>query len=221
MSLSSYPPLGQVTQTSEEEVLFYAILEIPSALVAGLWQVAVWHSEGDAGCTWAETILSRIGDGDEPSSLQLTDGTSTRLCFKARIPVRSSLRFTLKFRDAPERAWRWIRDEQGMDDGIVLSTAEAAQWHIIDRPEDIIAHLNPCLRIRPELSQSPGTQLWTFETTVDAANGDESSFTDIELGMPWGTFLRYGSKGHIFYIWTLLSDSMATLDFPFSPCAHY
>ncbi len=194
MSLSSYPPLGQVTQTSGEEVLFYAILEIPPAHVTGLWQVAVWHSEGDAGCAWAETILSRIEDDNKPSSLQLTDETCTRLYFKARMPVRSSLRFTLKIREAPEQAWRWIRDEQDIDDGIVLSAAEATQWHIVDRPEDIIAHLNPSLHIRSELSQSPGTQLWTFEATVGAADGDKSFFTDIELGMPWGSFLRYGSN---------------------------
>ena len=190
MAVSSYPPIGQVTQSGEREITFYVMLETEQHRASQAWQVALWHSRGGDGQSWEETLLHPCRDGDGPFELDhLANSSSIRLFFRGDIIIHPSLRFTIKVRETPHDHWRWIRDEQGSDDGVVISAA--ADMEANTEPlEDIIKGLNPDLVVKSHISQSPRTQLWTFETTVKGADGNLSSMADVELGTPWGSFLR-------------------------------
>lgn len=188
--LSSHPPVGQVTQVASREVLFRAILEVDQTRASKPWQVALWHCHDGGGGDWAESALVPTPSGSEPCVLQSLDASLARLHFSASFPVDPPLRFTLKFREAPDQEWRWVRDVHGIDDGVVIGTTGPAQGDVNEGPEDIIHGLDPSVKVKSAPSQCPGTQLWTFEATVRGADGDTSSSSDIELGLPWGGFLR-------------------------------
>ncbi len=75
--ISSYPPVGQVTQTVTSEVLFHAVLEFDHSRASKPWQVAVWHTRGDeAGHPWTQTLLAPTAGGSEPHTLQTLDALS-------------------------------------------------------------------------------------------------------------------------------------------------
>jgi len=188
--LSSYPPLGQITQTKSGEVEFHAVLEVDHTRATKPWQVALWHSTGDNAAGWSEMVLSRTEASKEPFKLQLQDTSVARLYFSGKLGTQPSIRFTLKFRDAPDQEWRWVRDVLGMDDGILIASPKPGTETLVEKPADIIKDLNPSLRVRSAMSQVPRTQIWSFEAVVPGASGDDSSFTDITLGLPWGKFLR-------------------------------
>jgi len=188
-SLSSYPPLGQATQLSCGDVKFHAVLEVDQGRVNEPWQVALWYSQGSD--TWEEIILSRSPVDSSPSSLATVDETLSRLFFSSTLSVKSTFSFTLKFRPSPESSWRWARDEQGLGDGTVIVNSSAAGSDPKGDLKDLIKHLNPCFSVQSAPSQVPRTQVWTLDTTAKAANGEDSYSDDIDIGVPWGNFVRY------------------------------
>lgn len=185
-TLSSYPPLGQVTQLKSPNVFFTVLLEIEDNDAQKPWEVALWHSSDDG--EWSETALSPAQSGQAPSSLQSVKPNNTRLYFKASLSISSCLNFTLKFRNGPDEPWKWARDEQSMGDGtIIVNTQQSSA------PGDfsqIVKDLNPNLNIQPRASQAPGTKLWSIEAPIGPANGEDSTYADLPLGVPWGGFLR-------------------------------
>jgi len=55
---------------------------------------------------------------------------------------------------------------------------------------DVIPGLNSEWKVTEHMSQSPQTQLWSLEADIASAVGDASTFRDIEIGRPWGAYLR-------------------------------
>ncbi|KAI1774806.1 glycoside hydrolase family 36 protein [Hypoxylon cercidicola] len=187
--ISSYPPLGQVTQLRENTFEFFALLEIGNEHAEDPWEVAVWHSSADGG--WIETLLSPISAPDSPSSLQITSSSDTLLYFRTSFFISSSLNFTLKLRNSRNQPWRWSRDVSGIADGVILINPEVPFGGTETSLSDIIHGLNPDLKVRASASQTPRTQLWTINANIGPAQDDRSAYTDIELGTPWGGPLRY------------------------------
>ncbi|KAK4032813.1 glycoside hydrolase [Parachaetomium inaequale] len=190
-SVATYPPLGQVTQLQGSDVAFHAVLEVPSELSAEQWQLALWYSNGD-GAEWAEAEFVPDQPDARPTDLHEPIGTTARLYFTAKLTVHFSLIFTLKFRQrAGDEEWRWVRNEQGSDDGVVVIDQKPTREGDPEDLPDLIHDLNPDLRWKSHMSQSPGTRLWSIEAGVDGAKEDESTFAEIPLGVPWGRFLRW------------------------------
>lgn len=185
-SLSVYPPLGQVTQVQQEHVRLTALLEVPAGEADQPWEVSLWHSAGDD--VWKETTLSatdRI-----PSTLQPLDGSTARLWFEAEVPVQPLLNFTVKFRSQPDQLWKWIRDEQGLDDGTIIVTSNLTVEALPDDFGAILKGFGAEVKVESCQSQCPATRLWEMAVPVAAANGEDSTFADVRLGLPWGGFLR-------------------------------
>lgn len=188
--IASHPPLGQVTHVEAgSEVPFTVLLEVHESRVAEAWQVALWHSAEQNGQEWTETLLSPVGSRDAPSNLQDLEPGIARSFYAVRLPVKASLSFTIKFRPGTAEPWRWIGHEQGMGDGRLL-VGTGPSSGVSDKLGDYIQGLNPCLAVREVMSQCPGTQLWSVEATVEGVREDKSNLVDIELGLPWGGFLR-------------------------------
>jgi hypothetical protein len=185
-NIASYPPLGQVTQLRDGSTAILCILELHASRASEPWQVALWHSTD--GIDWTETLLPPLPSDEIPVSLQAESNGLSRLYFGHPLIVQKSSQFTLKFRHGEDEAWRWIRDEMGLGDGMIIVNSCPGSWN--PALEDAIPNLNSAWKITSLLSQSPGTTLWSLEANVGAAVGDESTFADIELGTPWGGFLR-------------------------------
>ncbi|GAB1310561.1 Raffinose synthase Sip1 [Madurella fahalii] len=188
--IATYPPLGQVTKLGDSIAAFHAVLEVSVESATAQWQLSLWHSS-DSGGNWVETeLLPDELDAHRPA-LDAADRTNARLYFTASLTVQSLLSFTIKFREGPDHPWRWIRDEQGLGDGIVVIDQELTGKDDPDGLPDLIQHLNPDLKLKSHLSQSPGTRLWSIEAAVDGAKDDESAYAEVPIGIPWGRFLRW------------------------------
>ncbi|KAI1392682.1 glycoside hydrolase family 36 protein [Hypoxylon trugodes] len=192
VTVSSYPPLGQVTQLKDKTFRFIARLEVEKDLADDLWEVAIWRSSSNS--DWIEDLLAPTSDNPDtdvafPSCLQASNPSDATLYFHATFSVSSPINFTLKFRNAPSQPWTWARDISGTSDGIVLVNTLSK---IDDEPlSNIIHELNPDLKVKNASSQTPGTQLWTINADVGPAEDDRSAYANIELGSPWGGALRY------------------------------
>ncbi|KAI0474025.1 glycoside hydrolase family 36 protein [Xylariaceae sp. FL0804] len=194
--LSSYPPLGQVSQLGSQSVPFTVVLELDTSQTEeASWDVALWHSAG--GGAWTETPMSPVPPGDCCStSLQPPDSSTTCLHFGTTLSVSSSpLTFTLKYRNrsGADQAWQWVQETQSAQDGVVVvNNPESCYRHRrwAEGLSDVICRLNPELRVRSVASQAPRTRLWTVEAAIGAAGDAHSAFADVELGVPWGSFLR-------------------------------
>lgn len=187
--IAAYPPLGQVTQLVHSNVTFHVVLEVSGESATDQWQLSLWHSS-DSGGDWTETELLSDALGAHPLALDTIVKSSTRLYFTADLTVLSLLSFTVKFREGPDHPWRWARDEQGSGDGIVVIDRELTGEDEPGSLPDLIQHLNPGLKWKSHLSQSPGTQLWSIEAAVNGAKDDESAYAEVPIGIPWGRFLR-------------------------------
>lgn len=185
-SVSVYPPLGQITQVRNGKVQVTALLQLPADQANQSWEVALWHAAGDD--AWTETLLSSTQK--IPSTLQAIDNSTARLWFDGEVNVTSLLNFTLKFRSASDQPWRWARDEQGMGDGTIIVNSTLTTDALPDSFEVILKGYDPSINVKSCQSQCPGTRLWALETTVGAAEGEESTYADASLGTPWGGFLR-------------------------------
>jgi hypothetical protein len=187
VGLHTFPPLGRVSQIKSQAVSFSLILEVAKNDIEKPWEVCIWHSSGEQ--PWEETILSSAPTTHCPNFLQPGTLDCHHLFFSATRPLKTSLRFTFKYRSSPAEPWTWARDQLGVNDGLILKNAEG-QHLLTDDLSNIIQGLNPELKVTSVASQTPRTRLWTIEAPVAAAGEDESAFADVELGTPWGGFLR-------------------------------
>ncbi|KAI1331331.1 glycoside hydrolase family 36 protein [Xylariaceae sp. FL0255] len=188
--LCSYPPLGQMTCLQICDVLFSVALEVPSGSAGEHWEIALWYCSDNA--EWEETAIPAATSCNNPTSLQPTSSHSKLIFFSTHVRVSSSLSFTFKFRSTPTQHWRWAREELGLiEDGLILAEPIHTLLDLPDELSGVIHGLNPDLETRPVHSQTPGTRLWTVETSVAAAKGHQSAHADVKLGNPWGGFSRY------------------------------
>ncbi|KAK3945452.1 raffinose synthase Sip1 [Diplogelasinospora grovesii] len=198
--ISTYPPLGQVTQVKKGDVTFQAVLDVEKHMSQEAWEVALWHSNGD-GQEWIEVPLE-LGKDQRPSSLQFDDNNLERLHFSVTLRGQSSMHFTLKFRPSPQNDWMWVRDHQDTGDGVVIVDKGSIQEKTSgDDLPDLIQNLNPDLKWKSQMSQSPGTRLWSIETSVDGAKDDQSGYADVPLGVPWGQFIRWFALVRLWAPW--------------------
>lgn len=201
VSVSMYPPLGQVTQLKTGGVSFVAVLEVDKSHASSPWEVALWSSDNSAQSQeWVEHRLDLTDARRTPLNLQAAH-TLSRLYFSRKFSIKSSLKFTVKFRSGPDQEWRWVRDEAGMGDGIVIINDNLDKRDTETGLPDLIHGLNPAFKWKALTSQSPSTRLWSIEAPVDAAEGEVSKIVDLPLGVPWGQFLRWFAVVRIWAPW--------------------
>lgn len=202
-TVSTYPPLGQVTQLKSGNFEFVACLEVERSHDSYPWEVYVWHSNGPQE-QWSETHLRRIQspeDGSAPTLIQTQNTQIRRLYFRGSFHISSPFHFTIRFRDDIEHRDRWAREDQGMANGIVIVNPEEPNVHTSSDFSDFMSDLNPDLKVKAVASQSPRTKLWTIEALVPSAKGADSSYADLRLGVPFGHYLRWFALVRIWSPW--------------------
>lgn len=186
--LSTYPSLGQVTQIDQSTSVFTALLEVDESRASDPWQVSLWHSEGKE---WRKCPMDPSRSASShPTALQDSkigaEGALNRLYFSTPLAIHLPTNFTIKFRGGPDQSWRWVKDHQGTQDGIVMLKTVMSQDAISSNLGDYVQGLNPVLKAKNYRSQSPGTTLWSVEAPIEAAQGEKSTIKDITFGLPWG-----------------------------------
>lgn len=185
--LQSYPPLGQVTCCREGHVDFSAILDVSKGRQDEPWEVALWHSID--GGDWNQYNLINHSAESAPHLLQELPPSSSFLHFSSSLSFQTSVQFTFKFREDTNKPWKWVRDQEGLNDGIILLQRRATESNDI---REYIPDLGPIWKVSNHVSQSPGTQLWSLRCEIPAAAEQSSYFEDVQLGTPWGSYIRYG-----------------------------
>lgn len=184
--VQTYPPLDQVTTVQNGEVQLTSILEVPNSREEEDWDVALWISVDNE--DWSEIRLAKVKHEFEPLALCGPSQSSSLLYFSVSLLLHQSAHFTVKFRDSSSKPWEWARDQEVLNDGVIIvSTVHAAA------PDDLklcIPDLNSEWKVSSRVSQSPGTQLWSLGCSLSASSGNASTFRDVEIGTPWGSFLR-------------------------------
>ena len=198
--VSTFPPLGRVTLVDQATIgsasansyacastrAFTAVLEVDESRADDLWQVSLWHSDGGE---WGEVSMERIPPTSlTPTALQVFKSGS-RLCkiyFRTALPTRLPMSFTVKFRNANDQSWKWAKDHQGAEDGLVVLKSVTSRDSISSSLKDYVEDLNPALEFRKHQSQSPGTAVWSVDIPIRAAKGEEPAIKDVKFGIPWG-----------------------------------
>ena len=186
--ICTYPPLGQVTQIDKNTTMFTALLEVDESRASDPWQLSLWHSEGKQ---WQEVPMDPLRSIEaHPTSLQASKSPSesvlTRLYFTTPLAIHLPTNFTIKFRGGADQSWKWVKDHQGTEDGIVMLKSVTSQDALSSELGDYVQGLNPALKSKNYRSQSPGTTLWSVEASVEAAVSERSKIANIKFGLPWG-----------------------------------
>ncbi|KAK4167262.1 putative galactinol--sucrose galactosyltransferase 6 [Cladorrhinum sp. PSN259] len=208
--IATYPPLGLITKIQKPNIQLHAILEIAKDLETEPWQLALWHSNQNG--EWDETLLRPSEPETRPSTLHETNGSKTRLYFDASLVVTSSLKFTIKFRRNPTDDWRWIRDEQGLDDGVIVVASKPTQDSDQEDLPDLFQDFNTDLKWKSHLSQTPRTRLWSVQVEVDGVEGDMSAIAHVPLGIPWGGSIRWFALVRQWTPWLLPRHGKTTFE---------
>ncbi|KAG6251679.1 hypothetical protein E4U23_000374 [Claviceps purpurea] len=181
--IQSYPPLGQVSVVQTGSQSLIVVLEVSADQEHDPWEASLWMSVDEE--EWHEVILARSEDDLKPQMLQKQFATRRFLYFSCRICLRKCAKFTIKFRSSSEQAWRWAHDE-GLDDGSILLNSPGFTSDRLQIPD-----LNVEWEVTSKISQSPGTRLWSLQCPIKGSTGNDSSVRNVDVGTPWGSFLRW------------------------------
>jgi hypothetical protein len=186
--ICTYPPLGQVTQIDKSTTVFTALLEVDKSRASDSWQLSLWHSEGKQ---WQEVPMDPVRSVEaHPTSLRASNSAAepalTHLYFTTPLAIHLPTNFTIKFRGGAEQSWKWVKDHQGTQDGIVMLKSVTSQDAVSSELGDYVQGLNPVLKSKHYRSQSPDTTLWSVEASIEAADGEKSRISNIKFGLPWG-----------------------------------
>lgn len=196
--VSTFPPLGRVTLVDQatsansnpnectSNGAFTAVLEVDESRADDLWQVSLWHSDGGK---WREVRMERIPPTAlSPTTLQVfkSGAKMNRMYFRIALPTHLPMSFTVKFRNGEDKTWKWVKDHQGAEDGLVILKTVTSQDSISSSLRDYVEDLNPALEFKNHQSQSPGTTVWSVDIPIEAAQGEKPAVKDVKFGIPWG-----------------------------------
>ncbi|CAG8978652.1 hypothetical protein HYALB_00011748 [Hymenoscyphus albidus] len=204
--ISTYPPLGQVTEVDDNTTVFTALLEVDESRANLPWEVSLSCLDPSTGSGWKDTPMNVARDlSTHPVTLQNRPNALKRLYFTTPLSIQTPTTFTVKFRENFSGSWKYARDPdiQGIPDGKILLASVTSQDAISNELGEYIEGLNSELTSKNYRSQSPGTTLWAVEASIEAANGEISTIKDIHFGLPWGKgkFLRYFALIRIWQPW--------------------
>lgn len=184
--ISTFPALGHVTQVDQSTTTFTALLEIDESRSDGPWEVSLWYSESGE---WHEAPMEAVTQtSPKPTSLQTSKTSSElhKIYFTTTVAIQLPTSFTIKFRNGADQSWKWVKDHQGAEDGLVTFNPPKSQDARSSSLRDYVQDLNPILESKNHQSQSPTTTLWSVEVPIEAASGEKPVIKDVKFGVPWG-----------------------------------
>lgn len=196
--ITSWPPLGQVTQLKTGKIDFTVYLGTDEAGLADSWEVVIWYSDGQSAWKELPLLQAAVAKGKHLPIFNKSEEQHPWIVFAGSLDATLSFRFTIKFKNLSEPGWKWVRDHQGLPDAHVDVVSKSPQGVIEDIEAiaalaDLLGGLSTNYKAHPVESQSPGTSIWEIEVLVAAAGADDmSTITLKQLGRPFcGDFKRW------------------------------
>ncbi|KAJ6779979.1 hypothetical protein PWT90_03357 [Aphanocladium album] len=183
--LQTFPRLGDVTTVKAKKQSIMAVLEVPPHFASEDWQVSLWHISD--GSDWSHLNLAAIVGEDKPIDLDGPESLS-KLYFRADVPFKSSVQFTVRFRHACNAPWIWANQEYGIEDGLIISQDTGFTTQSL---EDLIPNLGSEWTVSTLRSQAPDTRLWSLTSRIAPSSSNKSSFKDIDIGTPFNHFQKW------------------------------
>ncbi|CEN61868.1 hypothetical protein ASPCAL08516 [Aspergillus calidoustus] len=183
VSLTSYPPLGQVTCVKGEKINFTVILESDSEQD---FEVQIWHNSESP--EWTALPLEKRPSTSVP---QLTGNSprtpGTRAIFSKEIPRPQSgtAEFTVRYRETSDADWRWENKEHGVDNGeLVFTAVDLGSGASAEDFGKYFVDLSSDITVEVRKSEAPGASLWQLSGSVGPARHGHSGVAQIPLGIP-------------------------------------
>lgn len=98
---------------------------------------------------------------------------------RPKLGGRTSSRFTIKFRHGSMQSWKWVNEQFGWSDGLLLWQPEKLGASLIER---FLDGLDPVADVELEQSETPDTLLWSIKLPVPAAEGPKRGSSHFSLG---------------------------------------
>ncbi|KAI0995554.1 hypothetical protein K3495_g12625 [Podosphaera aphanis] len=186
--ISTYPPLGLVSELSDKMTFFTALLEVDRSHADDPWQISLWHSNnGDI--KWNETpmvLLQTTSTHPIPFYSSKTEPQFVNLTFITSLSIDLKLIFTIKFRNKPEQPWKWVQEHQRMMDGVVIFKAPLTEKKYLIDLNSYFPMFSPDLSWKQWPAKNPGTLLWSIEIPIEPTKIEDPEIKIIKLGKPWG-----------------------------------
>ena len=186
------PPLGQATQIARggKNVPFTVLLETSNpSMVEDSDQppaVCIWHNHNGYH-DWSELELKPTNDYDDVVLVgSTTDRSLTRYWFTAGLPGQPKhaqvLSFTVKFRVANGKTWRWVKDSTGVEDGTLQYHGLDFEKHSTHDLKKWFADVSPDIKVQSEKPETDNTFLYSLTSPVVAAKDPASGYSYHKLG---------------------------------------
>ncbi|KAK5126807.1 hypothetical protein LTR85_009741 [Meristemomyces frigidus] len=209
--ITCYPSLGQATQIArtQDSVRFTVLLETSSPSIvdqeadseAGP-QVCLWHNH-NGHYDWSELSLKPTNDYKDVLLVNRpTDRSLSKVWFTAELPGLPKhaqvVSFTIKFRVATSKGWKWIKDTAGTPDGELHYQGQDYQKHSSHELKHFFRNISPDITVTSEKPDTDNTYLYSLTSPVQAAQGQESGYQHHQLGTPnhcsrWFSLVRLWS----------------------------
>ncbi|KAL8670601.1 MAG: hypothetical protein Q9168_004875, partial [Polycauliona sp. 1 TL-2023] len=195
------PPLGQTTilKSDQDSVKFTVLLESSKSFPEQEWEAVLWHN-GHDGREWKDLALQETKLPETP----LVIGADSRpqvyrrwySGILKRPPTPEPVQFTLKYRLSSYDEWRWVNEHSNLTDGELLFQPKTPPKDLVNYLQDFSTDFS----VDQVDSETPHTRLWSLTSSVKAAEGKASGFTDTSLGIP-RSFSRWFSLVRIWSPW--------------------
>ncbi|GAB7347305.1 hypothetical protein MBLNU459_g3387t1 [Dothideomycetes sp. NU459] len=193
------PPLGQVTVIAANAVFHVSLSSddtSPSDKQNHLHsqrndEVAIWHN-GHGGGEWGELILQKI----DPPYASCSRGSAQYFSGTLARPEDSlkAVSFTLRFR-IDDGDWQWVNDIDNLGNGELFYQIDSVTTNDLST---YIEYLNPVWNYELVHSTKDSLVFWSLEHEIAAAHGNESGWSNANLGLPkdyvrWFALVRHST----------------------------
>ncbi|KAI6804091.1 glycoside hydrolase family 36 protein [Hortaea werneckii] len=197
VKVTCHPPLGQATRIARHQhsVKFAVLLETSnpslvdqeaSANTDEQPQVCLWHNH-NGHFDWSELPLTPTREYSDVLLVNRPrDRRLTRTWFTTELPGLPKhahvVSFTVKFRVATSKGWKWVKDTSGVQDGELHYQGQDYQKHTAHELKQFFGDISPDIAISSERPDTDETFLYSLTCPVQAAQGPDSGFQHHRLG---------------------------------------
>ncbi|KAL4998742.1 glycoside hydrolase superfamily [Aspergillus recurvatus] len=184
VQLTCYPPLGKVTCLKSDKITFTVVIEPASQ---HQWEVQIWHNI--AVSEWAALPLSECSPTVLPALSSRQDpGYRSVFAGEIILPQSGTSRFTVRYREAPDKEWRWANKERDHQDGeLVFISRHLTSELAASSAQDLAKYfdnLSPDIQVEVRKSEVPGAALWNVSGPVEEARDGHPGVVRLPLGAP-------------------------------------
>ena len=199
VKVTCHPPLGQATQIARHQgsVKFAVLLETSSpslleqessAETDQQPQVCLWHNHNGV-YDWSELPLNPTNEFKDVLLINRPrDRRLTKSWFSAELPGLPKhaqvVSFTVKFRVATSRGWRWVKDTSSVQDGELHYQGMDYQKHTAHELKHFFGDISSDITVTSQRPETDETFLYELTCPVQPAQGQDSGYQHTRLGKP-------------------------------------